>query len=302
MMNKSYTALMLLKDLKLKLQKIILSNNNCNEVLSYRKLSEILNKTPNLAYRIKKNSKRNPNFQLSLEDLEVFKSNLLCKFLKKCDNAILLIEKYQNLNNLRRTNERIYKFHPNIKLDYFLHINNKEKAYWLGFLYADGYITKLRNNFRLGLEINKDDEIILDQFCETLGINPKNIKYYKKSNTVRIRITNDKIGYTLIKNRFIVGNTKSKNIELPVLKSRGLYLAFLLGYFDGDGTTGTSRITSGSIKFLLQISKKFNIKNKIYSYKGNYKLYLGAKLFNEMLDNYQNSFSKKRIRLKCRKN
>ncbi len=301
-MYKSYTALMLLKELKLELQKIISPNNYCNKVLSYRKLSEILNNTPNLAYRINKNSKRNPNFQLSLEALEVFKSNLFCKFLKKCDNAIKLIEKYQNLNSLRSTNERIYKFHPNIKLDYFLHIDNKEKAYWLGFLYADGYITQLRNNLRLGLEINKDDEIILDQFCETLGINPKNIKYYKKSNTVRIRITNDKIGYTLIKNRFIVGNTKSKNIELPVLKSRGLYLAFLLGYFDGDGTTGTSRITSGSIKFLLQISKKFNIKNKIYSYKGNYKLYLGAKLFNEMLDNYQNSFSKKRIRLKCRKN
>ena len=299
-MKKPYTALIFLEDLRLELQKIISIEKECEKVLSYRRLSELLNKTPNLAYRINKNSKRNPNFQLSLEDLEVFKYNLLSKFLKKGDNAIKLIEKYENLNIIRKTNDRIYKFHPNIKLDYFLHIDNKEKAYWLGFLYADGFITRLRNNLRLGLEINKDDEIILDQFCVALGINPKNKRYYKKSNTVRIRITNDIIGHSLIKNGFIVGNTKSKNIELPALKSRELYLAFLLGYFDGDGTTGTSRITSGSKIFLLQISKKFNIENKIYSYKGNYKLYLGAKLFNEMLDNYQKSFSKKRIRLSCR--
>lgn len=77
-------------------------------------------------------------------------------------------------------------------------------------------------------------------------------------------------------------------------------MAFLLGYFDGDGTLGTSRITSGSKKFLLQIYKKFDIKNKIYSYRGNHKLYLGAELFNEMLDNFQESFFKKRIRLSYR--
>ncbi len=210
---------MFLEDLKLELQKIITSYNKCEKVLSYRKLSETLNNSPDLAYRIRKNSKRNSNFQLSLKDLELIKSNLLNKLLDKSSGAIKLIEKHKSLNNFKKTNDRIYKFHPNIKIDYFLDIDNKQKAYWLGFLFADGFITRLRNNLRLGLEINKEDEIILDQFCEALGINPMNKRYYKKTNTVRIRITNDKIGFSLIKNGFIVGNAKSKNVELPILKS-----------------------------------------------------------------------------------
>ncbi len=72
-MKKPYTALILLEDLRLELQKIISFEKECEKVLSYRRLSEFLNKTPNLGYRINKNSKRNPNFQLSQEDLVDFK-------------------------------------------------------------------------------------------------------------------------------------------------------------------------------------------------------------------------------------
>jgi len=90
---------------------------------------------------------------------------------------------------------------------------------------------------------------------------------------------------------------KSKIIELPELDNRQLYLAFLLGYFDGDGTIGTSKITTGSLKFLEQIKQLFNIPNKIHKRKGAFDLYLGANLFDEMLDNYQNSLPRKRIRL-----
>ena len=43
-----------------------------------------------------------------------------------------------------------------------------------------------------------------------------------------------------------------------------------------------------------------NIQNKLYEDKGNYNLYLGAKLFNKMLENYSNSLEKKRVRLHTR--
>lgn len=82
-------------------------------------------------------------------------------------------------------------------------------------------------------------------------------------------------------------------------------MAFLLGYFDGDGKQGTSLITSGSLKFLLQIKKKFNIENDIQRYRKKKRdkihewnnLYLGTIFFNEMLDNYKDSLPRKRIRL-----
>ena len=107
---------------------------------------------------------------------------------------------------------------------------------------------------------------------------------------------------------------KSKIITLPELKNRELYLAFLLGFFDGDGKQGTTRIVTGSINFLKQIKKKFNLQYKIYlkisrgtyirgkEIKGQgYSMSLGVKLFNEMLDNYKNSLKRKRIPFKAKK-
>ena len=66
------------------------------------------------------------------------------------------------------------------------------------------------------------------------------------------------------------------------------------------------QLWNSSKKFLEQIKTYFNIKNKIYfeetkgeidgrRFKGHkYLIYLGAKLFNEMLDNYSESMIKKR--------
>ena len=86
-------------------------------------------------------------------------------------------------------------------------------------------------------------------------------------------------------------------------------MAFLLGYFDGDGKQGTTQISSGSRNFLLEIKQLFNIKNKIQFQKSEfydplknrivkgttYKLSLGPDLFNEMLKNYRFSLARKRI-------
>ena len=88
------------------------------------------------------------------------------------------------------------------------------------------------------------------------------------------------------------------------MNSRELYQAFLLGFYDGDGTIKTSKITSGSIKFLEQIKKKFKIPNKIHKKKGvgfAYDLFLGVNLFNEMMDNYKDSLSRKRHKLKTQR-
>ncbi len=198
---------------------------------------------------------------------------------------------------------KIRKYHPNIKIDYFEKINTKNKAYWLGFLYADGYISKIRNNKIFGIKVGIKDENILDRFINEIGINPTFKRVIENQKKIRIQITCDKIVSDL--ERCGVISNKSNILELPKLWNRELYLSFLLGYYDGDGTTGTTRITSGSEKFLEQIRNHFNIKNKIRGestkgtidgryFKGfKYVLYLGAELFNEMLDNYKESMSKK---------
>ncbi|MFX1377162.1 MAG: LAGLIDADG family homing endonuclease [Promethearchaeota archaeon] len=201
---------------------------------------------------------------------------------------------------------KIRKYHPNIKLDYFEKINTKSKAYWLGFFYADGYISNIRNNKIFGIKVGIKDEKIVDKFINEIGINPIYKKVVDGQTKARIQITCDKIASDLEKHGVI--KKKSNLLELPIFDNRELYLSFLLGYFDGDGTTGTTKITSGSKKFLVQIKNYFNIKYKIRGentkgeingreFKGyKYVLCLGARLFNEMLDNYTNSMIKKRHR------
>jgi len=195
-------------------------------------------------------------------------------------------------------------YHPNLKINYFKYIDTKEKAYWLGFIFAEGSIHQA-NVLQFQLEISKNDEILIDRFAHSIGFNTRYKKEISRDNTVRLRFKNNQFANNLIKHGMIVGKEKSKNIKMPVLKNRGLYLAFLLGYYDGDGKQGTTSLKSGSRIFLKQTKELFGLNTKISIRK--YKLkdgqeseafdfWLGAKLFNEMMDNYNNSLSRKRKR------
>lgn len=141
--------------------------------------------------------------------------------------------------------------HPELNKFYFNEINTKEKAYWLGFLYADGcvMVDKRSNSKRIRISSNIKDETLIDKFCEATKSNREKKEYYK--NVVRLTIWNDDLANDLIKWGCIP--RKSNIITLPKLNNRSLYLAFLLGFFDGDGTQYTTRITSGSYNFLKQI-------------------------------------------------
>ncbi|MFX0101640.1 MAG: hypothetical protein ACFFCS_18900, partial [Candidatus Hodarchaeota archaeon] len=99
---------------------------------------------------------------------------------------------------------------------------------------------------------------------------------------------------------------KSKIIQFPELTNKKLDLAFLLGFYDGDGKKNTTQICTGSSQFLKQIKEKFNLGfeirkdeydgtiegRKIHS-KG-FKMHLGADLFNKMMNNYKWSLPSKR--------
>ncbi len=91
---------------------------------------------------------------------------------------------------------------------------------------------------------------------------------------------------------------------------REILLAWLLGYYDGDGFSKTTRISSSSKEFLERIKSEFGIRykvrlhydsgNKFYlegvvSTKLHWKLCLGASLFNEMIRNYEGSMPRKRM-------
>ncbi|MFW9895271.1 MAG: hypothetical protein ACFFD7_05650 [Candidatus Thorarchaeota archaeon] len=310
---KSHPLSQFINDLREKLIQLVPKNDLLyRKKLTDIKLSYFLGQNENHIYQIKKNINRNPKFQLELDLLREYKKSLTSKFKDKCNEVINIIENYENKNNLKESREYIYNFHPKIRLDYFKEINTKEKAYWLGFIYADGglsYQTKNRNfiRFHFGLDIkDKDSRDMVYRLANTLGIEGKFVKPDSRGITLRIMITNNTLARHLNDQGVIIGKKKSKNIVLPNLGSRPLNLTFLLGYYDGDGTEGSTVISSGSKKFLEQIKKKYAIdydlrykksesviNGKIVKGEG-WDLALGANLFNEMMRNYEFSMSRKR--------
>ena len=308
-----YSTINLIEDLREELQKIVFNKELLNNKrLTDRNLSLCLGQNKNHIVYIKKNCKRNPKFQLSLDLLEEYKRIVITKFEGEFKKIIILIEKYSSLNNLKQNVEHIYNYHPNIKLDYFKNIDTKEKAYWLGFIYADGglsYQTPKERHIRFffGLDIkDKDSRDMVYRLANTIGVEGKYVKPCSRGNMLQIKITNNTFGSHLNNHGVIIGKRKSKNIELPEFGNRALNIAFLLGHYDGDGTEGSTVISSGSRKFLEQIKKKYGITYELRykkretiidnkEVKGEvWELALGAKLFNEMMSNYRHSMPRKR--------
>lgn len=129
-------------------------------------------------------------------------------------------------------NKRQYK----IREDFFENIDNEEKAYFLGLLYADGNLSKRGNTIKLTLK----DRDILEVWSKTIyGFH----KIYEEPHTDEngavkiywsVAIYSQKMHQDLCK----LGCTPKKtfSINFPeFMKDNLLCNHFIRGYFDGDG-------------------------------------------------------------------
>lgn len=139
--------------------------------------------------------------------------------------------------------------------EFFKHIDTEEKAYWLGFLYADGYIGK-RTTMELALA--KADEKHLEAFRDCIApkvpLEPREIKLKGKMfHAVRLSFTSKEIKDQL--NSLGCLNKKSLTLQFNKnLLTSDLMRHFLRGYFDGDGCIyATGWVLSGNAKFLTAV-------------------------------------------------
>lgn len=156
------------------------------------------------------------------------------------------------------------------------------------------------------MELKRDDEDVIDKFCQSLGLDKSKKKYrtHELTKSVEIRFACKLMIYHLL--RLGLAFRKSKIIEFPKLLNRETELAFLLGFYDGDGKQNSPEIISGSKRFLEQVKQKFHLNYKlrmechdseIYGRRiigTEYRLWLGVHLFKEMQDNYSDSMTRKR--------
>ena len=119
--------------------------------------------------------------------------------------------------------------------DYFYVIDTEQKAYWLGFLYADGNIGKDLKTVRLVLQ--KRDMEHIQKFLYSINSSHP-ISYYKEQYP-GVSIKNQMFCGGLIKSGLFPN--KSRDITPPSL-SDDLQRHFWRGVMDGDGSIRTSKV------------------------------------------------------------
>lgn len=137
---------------------------------------------------------------------------------------------------------------------FFQNIDTEEKAYWLGFLYADGCVrireikqvrgrcVSYHKSYGLCLKLNEIDENHLEKFLKSL-----NSPHPIRRNTTEpqyplVEIWNKPMVEDLINHGVVPRKSYRPDLPLPDLEE-SLYRHFLRGWFDGDGCFS---LTSGS--------------------------------------------------------
>lgn len=122
---------------------------------------------------------------------------------------------------------------------YFSIIDTPEKAYWLGFIYADGYISKKQNgNPIFGITLAEEEPLIKLNKCLK---STKPIRSYKKTNGYSDKSIEFKSVFSsnqMVEDLEKAGCVEHKTFKLkfPHFLDKNLISHFIRGYFDGDGS------------------------------------------------------------------
>jgi intein-encoded DNA endonuclease-like protein len=136
----------------------------------------------------------------------------------------------------------------NIDSNVFNQINTEEKAYWLGFLYADGCVHIRKKDKKLyyyvELTLKESDKEHLEKFKKFLKSDHP-IKFKEKVKAFRIMFSDVEIGKDLIK----LGCVPKKSLILKFPNEdqvpKHLLNHFIRGYFDGDGSLSLYKTSKG---------------------------------------------------------
>lgn len=123
---------------------------------------------------------------------------------------------------------------------FFDKIDTEEKAYWLGFIYADGY---LNNRNCVGIELDVKDKDHLEKFKKALQAE-LNVKIYHKNSTYGPQTNCRFIVHSKHMSSILLGYYKNIHKtfegEFPKIDKK-LERHLVRGFFDGDGCISYSQ-------------------------------------------------------------
>lgn len=185
------------------------------------------------------------NVELSNQDKEIIKemylSGISCPKIaerfKVCHKLIGIVLDEFGIDR-KHNGVRKYK----LKEDYFDNINTPNKAYILGFLYADGYNGLNKQTIRL--QLSEVDREILEKIREEIGSDRpiKNVdcssRIYGNNYSSKNMCTLEFYGSHICNALDIIGMHQNKSLilEYPSFLYDDLHRHFIRGYFDGDGS------------------------------------------------------------------
>jgi len=113
--------------------------------------------------------------------------------------------------------------------DFFESVDSEEKAYWLGFLFADGCVFVKGSIFRVQINISSVDGNHLNKWHESIRSCHRVTRFGDAVRSVHHskKMCDDLISLGCVPRKSLV-------LEFPTI-DRGLVRHFIRGYFDGDG-------------------------------------------------------------------
>lgn len=171
----------------------------------------------------------------------------LTKFSRATIYNHIVRAKLNNKDNALTEQQRLGRRKYNVDDSFFDVIDTEEKAYWLGFFFADGYVMSIEDKIGISLGIKDMDHLNLFK-AHIKAENP--IKEYiqksaYKENTkyCRIQITSQQLKRGLVDKGVVENKTLITHYPAYDKVPKHLMSHFVRGYFDGDGSFSISTKT-----------------------------------------------------------
>lgn len=170
-----------------------------------------------------------------------------------------------------KSNKFYYRNKRTVNDNYFNVIDTQNKAYFLGLLFADGSVGKLKNN--ISISLIEEDGYLIEKFKKEiesdaplgyLSFEGKN----NWSNQIGIQFYSKQIKLDLIKYGCIP--KKSLVVKFPEIDSVYLW-HFIRGYFDGNGCAHQLKNRNNQVQVSISSSIFFNYSLKAVLEKFNIK-------------------------------
>lgn len=207
-------------------------------------------------YNLKKGTIGYFRKKMNLPKYQKYTDSMFEKIIEEHINGKLMkdIEKEYGINNstiydyMRKHNIEYKNEHGRknfFNQSYFHNIDNEHKAYWLGFIYADGSIyntgsgnTKIN---RMSINISNKDVALLHKICEDMEYEDPKIKVYTPCESTYGTNLMARVDFTSVKlcadlqSWGVRPNKTGTLTSLPDIPE-DLIRHFIRGFFDGDGS------------------------------------------------------------------